>query len=141
EGIVARPGELRIESIRAHLEGVSIALRIPGERAAALAGRRRSLEGRSGCGLCGCESIEAVLRPPPPVAEGVRLAPDALAIALARLQARQPLNARTGATHAAAFAAPSGELQLVREDVGRHNALDKLIGALARAGIAPASGF
>jgi FdhD protein len=141
EDIVAGPDELRIESIAAHLEGVSIALRIPERRAASLAGRRRNLEGRSGCGICGSDSIEAVLRPPPPVPAGRTLQMAALATALAGLQARQPLNALTGATHAAAFADPAGELRLAREDVGRHNALDKLIGAMARQGLAPESGF
>lgn len=141
EGIAGHPGEVRIEAIEPHLEGVSIALHVPKARAAVLASRRRALEGRSGCGICGSESIEAVLRPPPPVPPGSALAPAAIAAALAALGTCQPLNARTGATHAAAFARPSGELGLVREDVGRHNALDKLIGALARAGIAPASGF
>jgi FdhD protein len=141
EDIVAHRDELRIESIAAHLEGVSIALRIPERRAAALTGRRRNLEGRSGCGICGSDSIEAVLRPPPSVPPGHILQAAALASALERLQAHQPLNALTGATHAAAFADPDGELRLLREDVGRHNALDKLIGAMALQGLAPDSGF
>lgn len=141
EDIVAGRDELHIESITAHLEGVSIALRIPVRRAAALAGRRRNLEGRSGCGICGSDSIEAVLRPPPPVPPGRTLQTAALATALERLQTRQPLNALTGATHAAAFADSDGELRLVREDVGRHNALDKLIGAMAQQELTPDSGF
>ena len=141
EGIAGPDDAVRVERVDAHLEGVSIAMRIPETRAAALAARRRSLEGRSGCGICGSESIEAVLRPPPPVPEGIRLEADALGSALAALHARQPLNARTGATHAAAFADARGALQLVREDVGRHNALDKLVGAIARGGADPSAGF
>ncbi len=141
EGIVARPDELELESIGTSLEGVSIALSIPPDRAGVLDARRRGLEGRSGCGICGMAQIEAVLRPPPPVGDGPMIAPAALDRALRELQDRQPLNARTGATHAAGWAGADGGIALVREDVGRHNALDKLVGAMARAGIAPQSGF
>jgi FdhD protein len=138
---VASAGDVSIEGIETHLEGVSIALRIPDDAAARIAGRRRAMEGRSGCGICGSESIEAVLAPPPQVPAGTRIRAEALAIALHALHAEQPLNARTGATHAAAFVSATGTLQLVREDVGRHNALDKLIGAMARASVDAASGF
>jgi FdhD protein len=141
EGLVASAGDVHIEHIETHLEGVSIALRIPDDAAARIAGRRRAMEGRSGCGICGSESIEAVLAPPPQVPAGTRIHTEALAIALRALHAKQPLNARTGATHAAAFVSATGVLQLVREDVGRHNALDKLIGAMARASVDAASGF
>jgi len=141
EGIVAQVDELQIESIDASLEGVSIALAIPPSRAAALEQRNRNLQGRSGCGICGTASIEAVLRPPPPVGDGIAIAADALDRALRELQARQPLNAATGATHAAGWADAGGRIARVREDVGRHNALDKLIGAMLRAGDDPQSGF
>ena len=141
EGLVMAAGDVRIEDIQTHLEGASIALRIPHEAAARLATRRRAMEGRSGCGICGSQSIEAVLMPPPQVPQGAAIEAEALARALAALHALQPLNARTGATHAAAFVASNGELQLVREDVGRHNALDKLVGAMARGARDPASGF
>jgi formate dehydrogenase accessory protein FdhD len=111
---------------------------IPQARADALA-RRRTLEGRSGCGLCGIEALQDALRPVPRV-------PDPLPVTLARIQetlaalaALQPLNARSGGVHAAAFAHAGG--LLVREDVGRHNALDKVVGALVREGLDPASGF
>ena len=141
EGIVAQADELQIEAIEASLEGVSIALAIPPQRAAALEQRNRNLQGRSSCGICGTASIEAVLRPPPPVGAGVVIAADTLDRALRELQARQPLNAVTGATHAAGWADADGRVALVREDVGRHNALDKLIGAMLRGGIDPQSGF
>jgi FdhD protein len=141
EGIVARADELQVEAIDASLEGISIALAIPPPRAAALERRQRNLQGRSGCGICGTASIEAVLRPPPPVGDGVAITADALDRALRELQARQPLNASTGATHAAGWAGIDGNVALVREDVGRHNALDKLIGAMLRQGIDPQSGF
>lgn len=141
EGVVRSAGDVHVERIDSHLEGVSIALRIPEEAAARVAGRRRALEGRSGCGLCGSESLEAVLAPPPSVPVGAPIAAEALTVALHALHAEQPLNARTGATHAAAFVSATGALRLVREDVGRHNALDKVIGAMARAQVDPSSGF
>lgn len=141
EGIVAAPDELAVEETATSLEGISVALRVPPGRAAALESRRRNLQGRSGCGVCGTESIEAVLRPPPRVGDGPRVAAAALQRALGELRRGQPLNALTGATHAAGWADADGALRLVREDVGRHNALDKLIGAMARAGVDPRRGF
>lgn len=141
EGIVAEAGELRIDAIASSLEGISIALRIPEARAEALQRRRRNLQGRSGCGVCGTESIEAVLRPPPRLPDSAPIRRQALQRALDELRRRQPLNALTGATHAAAWAGRDGRLAWVREDVGRHNALDKLIGALSGAGADPLSGF
>ncbi|GAA3919699.1 formate dehydrogenase accessory sulfurtransferase FdhD [Luteimonas lutimaris] len=141
EGIIEDAGELAVESVAESLEGIAVALAVPPSRAAAVEARRRSLEGRSGCGLCGMAAIEAVLRPPRPVGPGRRIAAAALDHALRELQRRQPLNAMTGATHAAGWANPDGAIALVREDVGRHNALDKLVGAMARAGIDPCDGF
>ncbi|WP_425606185.1 formate dehydrogenase accessory sulfurtransferase FdhD [Lysobacter yananisis] len=140
EGIVGAPGELAIEDIATSLEGISVSLRVPPARAAALQSRRRNLQGRSGCGVCGTESIEAVLRPPPRVGDGPRIAASALQRALRELRRSQPLNALTGATHAAGWADADGALRFVREDVGRHNALDKLIGAMALAGADPQRG-
>ena len=140
EGIAAA-GDVRILSIESHLEGVSIDLSIPEPAAAALADRRRNLQGRSGCGICGTASIEAVLRPPPPVGAGPHVPMAALERALRALHAQQSLNALTGATHAAAWADAQGALVCVREDVGRHNALDKLIGALLRKGADSNAGF
>jgi FdhD protein len=141
EGIVASADEVVIESIETSLEGVAICLSIPPDRASVLEARRRSLEGRSSCGICGMAQIEAVLRPPPPVAAGTTVTTDALDRALRELHDRQPLNALTGATHAAGWAGADGRITLVREDVGRHNALDKLIGAMLRAGVDPQAGF
>lgn len=141
EGIVAGPGEVRIESVQSLLEGVEIRLAIPERRRRALARRRRSLSGRSGCGLCGSALLEAAMRYPEPVAPGPPVAADALHRALRSLRDAQALNRLTGATHAAAWADAEGRLQCLREDVGRHNALDKLIGAMARAGTDPRAGF
>jgi FdhD protein len=101
--------------------------------------RLRLTEGS--CGLCGLETIEQVLRPLPRLPQSPPVERAAIARALAALDAHQPLGRATGAAHAAAFCAPDGTLSLVREDVGRHNAVDKLVGALARGGIDPATGF
>lgn len=141
EGIVASPGDVAIEGIQHFIEGIEIRLRIPDTRAEALALRRRSMSGRSGCGVCGSELLEAALRYPAPVATDVRVSPESLSRALRALRDAQSIAALTGATHAAGWAALDGTLQLAREDVGRHNALDKLIGALHTRGFDPADGF
>lgn len=103
--------------------------------------RGRNLPGRSGCGICGSRLLEEVVKRPAPVAAGMPISATSLEAALQALEHKQPLNAATGATHAAAWALTDGTLALVREDVGRHNALDKLIGAMLRAGIEPGQGF
>ncbi len=141
EAIVASAGELRIDGIEESVDGIAIRMAIPASRSEALDDRRRNLPGYGGCGVCGSADVESVLRAPPVVASELRIGENALHRALAQLHARQPLNAATGATHAAGFADAGGDLLLVREDVGRHNALDKLIGALAVAGIDAGSGF
>ncbi len=141
EGIVAHANELAITATSTSLEGVCIDMAIPPARASALDSRSRNLPGRSSCGLCGTASIDAVLRLPPTVVDGISMPTHAIDRALRELHARQPLNALTGAVHAAAWAHADGGVVLVREDVGRHNALDKVIGAMSRAGIDPASGF
>ena len=102
--------------------------------------RRRTLAGRTGCGLCGVDSLEQTVRVMQPVASDLKVPLDAIHRALNNLPEAQVNNRATRSMHAAAFATPQGELKLVREDVGRHNALDKLIGAMLRAGIAPSSG-
>lgn len=141
EGIVDSLEGVAIEGVAEFVEGIEIRLRIPDDRALALAGRRRNLPGRSGCGVCGSELLESALRSPAPVASGPRVPVAALRRALGGLRAAQAVNAATGAVHAAGWAAPDGALLLAREDVGRHNALDKLIGAMHAAGHDPAAGF
>ena len=106
-----------------------------GAAKAAAAARRRTLESRSSCGLCGVQALEDAVRPASPVGEGPRVGRAAIQDALAGLGRGQALGARTRATHAAAWATADGEVQLVREDVGRHNALDKVVGAGLRAGL------
>lgn len=141
ERLVERPDESVVEQVHAHLEGIVVQLRIPEARAAALADRKRSLEGRSGCGICGSRQLEDVLRPLPPVQAALKIEVQALRRALGELRQAQAINRLTGATHAAGWAGPDGRLQVVREDVGRHNALDKLVGALLAQSIDPSAGF
>ena len=101
----------------------------------------RALPGRSGCGICGNRLLEDVVRQPADVGAGIVIDAQAIESALAAMQSRQPMHAETGAIHAAAWCEADGTLLLVREDVGRHNALDKLIGAMSRAGNDPGNGF
>ena len=112
------------------LGGFEIDIRIPGTRARLLGDRQRNLQGRTGCGLCGAQTIASAIRPVRHVPAGSSLGLAALRRALEGLRRQQPLNAATGATHAAAWATPDGLIVAAREDVGRHNALDKLIGNL-----------
>jgi FdhD protein len=101
----------------------------------------RQLPGRSGCGICGSRELEDVVRHPEPVGTGPTIGVDAIERALESLRAAQPINAFTGSVHAAAWALPDGAIVCVREDVGRHNALDKLIGAMSTAHIDADDGF
>jgi len=141
EAIIADAGEFGGVEVEPALAGIELRIAIPPERAAVLDERVRALTGRTGCGLCGAQTLEAAVRHPPPVADPVPIAESALLHALAALEGMQTINVATGATHAAAWAAPDGRVVQVREDVGRHNALDKLIGALARAGTDLRNGF
>jgi FdhD protein len=140
EGLVADAGAIRGVAVRELLEGYVVDIDVGGS-AVAYAGSERLLPGRSGCGVCGSRRLEDVLRPMPPVPDGPVLDPGALERALAALAQRQPINVSTGAAHAAAWASPAGEILRVREDVGRHNALDKLLGALGREGADLRGGF
>lgn len=141
EGLVERAGDVAIDAIDTFIDGSTVKLRVAEAVGAALQARSRNLPGRSGCGICGNESIEAVLRPPASLPHRLRTGAAAIARAMTELRDQQPMNAVTGATHAAGWASVNGELAIVREDVGRHNALDKLIGALQRADIDARAGF
>jgi FdhD protein len=101
----------------------------------------RALEGRVGCGLCGIEDMADAIRMPLHHLPDTAFQPDAVASAFAELPAHQPMNAANKTVHAAAWCSVDGSIQLAREDVGRHNALDKLIGAMSRAAIMPVGGF
>jgi len=141
EGIVGHVHDVQIERIEPLIEGIEIHLRIPDACTKALEARRHSMSGRSGCGICGSELLEATLQHPPRVNTEIQVNAPSLHRALAELRGAQPLNALTGATHAAGWAGLDGGLQLAREDVGRHNALDKLIGAMVATRVRPDDGF
>nr|WP_294851117.1 formate dehydrogenase accessory sulfurtransferase FdhD [uncultured Sphingomonas sp.] len=141
EGLISDTSE--IESIGIHQIEGGWALRIwlPPDRKDRVLDRVRTRVSESSCGLCGIENIEEVLRALPPVTASIRTDRAALVRALHSLRGHQPLSRATGAVHAAAFCTPDGQIHVVREDVGRHNALDKLIGSLARSGTNAADGF
>jgi FdhD protein len=141
EGLVARMDEIRgVEVSRG--EGVAdVKITVAWERFSALLQRRRNLAGRTGCGLCGAETAADAIREVAPVPPGITLSADQLHAAIAELATRQPINARTGSVHAAAWVTPAEGIRVVREDVGRHNALDKTLGALARDGVDFATGY
>lgn len=140
EGVVLRPTEIENVEVVASENGIELRLWIGEERIAAFAERRRYLAGPTGCGLCGVESLAQAMRPPPRVASTFRVPVEALVSAVASLSELQHLNRQTHAVHAAAFWEPRRGIVAVREDVGRHNALDKLAGALAQGGISAANG-
>ena len=129
---------VEIESVE---DGWQIRIALTGERLKAHLARGRAMSGRTGCGLCGIEDFSQMPSPPPPLNPRAPIEPAAIRAALQGLERRQPLNQLTRAVHGAAWCARDGQIVLLREDVGRHNALDKAIGALARAGVAADSGF
>lgn len=141
EGLIGNRDDLLATSVVARDGGIEVAMTITEPWFDRLSTQRRNLTGRTGCGLCGAERIEQALRYPAPVGDHVRLSHAALQKALLEMQTHQPLQAATGATHGAAWCSLAGEVFTLREDVGRHNALDKLIGALARKGFDPQQGF
>ncbi|ODT50983.1 formate dehydrogenase accessory sulfurtransferase FdhD [Devosia sp. 63-57] len=141
EGLITRADELT-GLVISEVEGGFVArLTLPTEGMQKALARARKRVGESSCGLCGIDNIAEVLRPLPKLTARINTTRAAIASALATLPEHQPLSRLTGAVHAAAFCLPDGTIALVREDVGRHNALDKLLGAMARAKIDPASGF
>lgn len=140
EGIVSDIGEIRSLRIADAADGFVVNLTVSPARAEAVAARRRSIPGRSGCGICGAQTIGAAL-PRLPRVSGPTPSAEALDAAFEALPSAQSMNADNRSTHAAAFCDASGAIHLVREDIGRHNALDKLGGALVRAGLRAADGF
>jgi FdhD protein len=141
EGLIGNPADLLGIRVIQRPGGLELAMTIGAEWFDRLATQRRNMAGRTGCGLCGAENIEQALRYPPPVRRTFEVGHAALQRAVAALDAHQPLQMDTGAAHGAAWCSPEGEVLELREDVGRHNALDKLIGALFRTGFDPGSGF
>lgn len=141
EALVAQANEIRSVEVFNAAGALEVRIGIATERFSALLRQRRNLTGRTGCGLCGAETIEQAIRHPAPVGKGTTITLVELHEALAQLHTLQPLNALTGSVHAAAWALPGKGIQLVREDVGRHNALDKVIGAVVRDGINCTTGY
>jgi len=140
EGLLISAAELYGTELRTVAEGLEVHLEVAAACEWRLKERRRSLAGRTGCGLCGTDSLSQV-RQALPAAPVVRLVPQALARAQRGLHAAQVAQQLTGATHAAAWCDLEGNVQLMREDVGRHNALDKLVGALVLAKLDASQGF
>jgi len=132
EGILQSAKQLLDCEITETDKGIELALSITAEPFAKLKQKRRNLVGRTGCGLCGAESLEQAISEPATVTADLSISHEAIQKASSALAAEQKLQQQTGAVHGAAYCNQQGELLLVREDVGRHNALDKLLGALAK---------
>jgi FdhD protein len=141
EGLARTPDDLTDVAVAKTDLGWIVRAQLAGLGVEKLTERVRARVAESSCGLCGIENLEAVARPLPKVPVHGPLGEAAIFAALAALRDHQPLTKRTGAAHAAAFCSPEGAIRTVREDVGRHNALDKLVGALAAEGEDPAAGF
>jgi FdhD protein len=141
EGMVQSASDIRKVTLSETAEGVTIRIDLAAGKLHQHLARQRAMTGRTGCGVCGIDDLDALKRAeraatlPPPILIGP------VERALTALEAKQVLNAATGAVHAAAWADAAGRILHIREDVGRHNALDKLIGALLRAEVEPLSGF
>ena len=141
EGIFATLSDLHDCEVRSEKAGITVALTVSARSFAQLKERRRTLAGRTGCGVCGTESLDQVLRAAPVVPAGAPLPAAAIARAMREMREGQRISDATGAAHAAAFCDAEGAVRFLREDVGRHNALDKLAGALARSHTDVALGF
>jgi FdhD protein len=140
EGIIRDIGEIEELNVVAGSAGVELRMWLRPDSGRTLKERQRRLVGPTGCGLCGIESLQEANRASPPVARTICLAPEQIGLAVEKLTASQTLNRETRATHAAGFFVPGCDGMMVREDVGRHNALDKLAGALAAVNACGSSG-
>ncbi|HET7715793.1 MAG TPA: formate dehydrogenase accessory sulfurtransferase FdhD [Bauldia sp.] len=141
EGIVDMPGDIRDLQVVEDPAGIELRMWLNEARGGVLRDRRRHLAGPTGCGLCGIESLAEAVRPVPQVTGGPTVTPAEIVRAMEGLVAFQALNRETHAVHAAAFWTREAGIAIVREDIGRHNSLDKLIGAMARAGVASRDGL
>ena len=133
EGIIRHQSELQGIRVVQRSKGVEVRMTISEQRFESMQGKGRNMTGRTGCGLCGATTLEQAIRPTKPVGAGLPLDAEVLCAALREMPGKQTLNQLTGAAHAAAWLEPERGIVTVREDVGRHNALDKLIGSLAKA--------
>ncbi len=135
EGIITDPAEIETIEVLAEDRGIDLQIRLADAQNDALTARRRHMAGPVGCGLCGIESIEQAVRVTPSVrSSSLTICEDEIVEAVRLLNGQQPLHMVTRAVHGAGFYVPGQGLIAVREDVGRHNALDKLVGAARRAG-------
>lgn len=141
EGLVDDAAEIAAVGVHQADGGWIVRLTLPDHRLGPVLDRARLRASESSCGICGIETIEQVLRPLPAITARIVTSRAAVSAALAALRDHQPLGRSTGAAHAAAFCAPDGRILAAMEDVGRHNALDKLIGTLALAATDPGTGF
>jgi FdhD protein len=141
EGLISKSSDVSGVLVLPTGEGYAIDLSVPEEKINRARMAKRSIEGRTGCGLCGIEDMKDAIRMPDGALPAVRLSPEAVARAYEELPAHQPMSRVNRTVHAAAWCSVDGEILLSREDVGRHNALDKLIGALARRGHDLSKGF
>ncbi|MBB3642651.1 FdhD protein [Variovorax sp. BK613] len=143
EGILDAAHELYAVEAEQSALGFTVHMQVSGAAFARLKQRRRSMAGRTGCGLCGTESLTQVSREIPVLRDdvAVRFEREAIARAMLQLPSQQTLQEATGAVHAAAWCSADGEVMWLREDVGRHNALDKLVGALAANDVDASAGF
>ncbi|PPD45597.1 MAG: sulfurtransferase FdhD [Methylocystis sp.] len=140
EGLVDSPQDTGDVEIVSSDAGIELRSWLGGGRQDAYAARKRSMAGPTGCGLCGIESLEAATRALPALDNALTVRAEGLIEAMGRMPGLQKINQETRAVHAAAFWNPTSGALIVREDVGRHNALDKLAGALARQGVAASQG-
>ncbi len=141
EGLASSASDITDIAVAEVAEGWVVRTALVGLGIDKLTERVRTRVAESSCGLCGIENLAAVARPLPPVVPHRAVDHAAIFTALSEMAAQQPLSAATGAAHAAAWASPEGAIRCLREDVGRHNALDKLVGAIARAGRPLSPGF
>lgn len=141
ESLIESPDQILAVDIHQSELGWIVRIQLPNANAEKVIERARQRVSESSCGLCGMDNLQEVMRALPPVGCTIEVPESALFSALSNLRVHQILNASTGSAHAAAFCAPDGSIMITREDVGRHNALDKLIGALASARVNPSTGF
>ncbi len=140
EGVIARREEIEELEVVPTDDGVELRMWIAPERLDNFTDRRRRIAGPTGCGLCGIESLAEAMKPPRAVSSNLTVSADALLMAMGAMPALQTLNQETRAVHAAAYWEPGSGIVALREDVGRHNGLDKLAGAIARRGMVASRG-
>jgi len=141
EGIIKSPQEFLSARVYNRANGIEVQIKIPEQRFQCMSDKGRNLTGRTGCGLCGASTLKQAIRQPNSVVGDLSLSAEQLHAALIDIKQQQKLNQLTGAVHAAAWAVPGQGVLDIREDVGRHNALDKLIGFLLRSGKDLSTGF